>query len=90
MSIDERAAPLVRAAALAVLATMLGACATGGPAPGPLSAQSRVINQLTAECYWQSEGERLIFGAPQVHSACRVWARERVKVRMPEGHRTLD
>lgn len=79
-------------AALLGLAVLLlaGGCATTTSVSPLTQARNDVVRELTTACYWEREGERLIFGGHRVHAACRQWAQDSVAVRMPEGPRVFD
>jgi hypothetical protein len=77
--------------ALVVVAIGLsGGCASTPPttlAQTLEQSHNQAIRRLTVQCYWEMEGERLVFGAYPVHSACRRWAEARIQVRVPANER---
>lgn len=80
MQLHNRAVPLgVLVAGLLTLGT---GCASA-PASPLQQARNDAVRRLTVDCYWEAEGERLVFGPHTVHGACRRWAESRVRVRMP-------
>lgn len=79
------------AALLAGITLLLaGGCATNMSLSPLTQARNDVIRELTTACYWELEGERVIFGGHRVHAACRQWAEDSVAVRMPQGARSFD
>ena len=73
-----------------VLLLLAGGCASTTSVSPLTQARNEVVRELTSACYWDREGERLLFGGHRVHAACRQWARDSVAVRMPEGPRVFD
>lgn len=70
---------IVRSALLLCVLGLSGC--VSGPV-GPLQAvQQDVQRQLTMRCYWQQEGERVVYGASAVLEACRDWAQRRMAAR---------
>jgi hypothetical protein len=37
-----------------------------------------MVTKLAAQCYWEHDGERYVFGAGPVWLACRTWAKDAV------------
>lgn len=88
MFTSKSAAP-IRSAVLAAVVVFTAGCASTANDP-LMQFHGDTVRRLTAECYWQNEGKRLVFGSHQVHSACRQWAQDRVSVRFPESPRAFD
>lgn len=88
MFTSKSAAP-IRNTLLGVAGVLTAGCATTAEDP-LMQFHGDTVRRLTSECYWQKEGERLVFGGYQVHSACRKWAERRVAVRFPEAPRIYD
>jgi hypothetical protein len=42
--------------------------------------QQNIVRRLTAQCYWQHEGARAVYGGMPVHLACRRWADRQMQV----------
>ncbi len=77
------AAPrITRTLLTAAILAMFGGCASDGGTPLQ-QAQRSVARELMVQCYWHNEGKRLVFGGYAVHSACRRWADDVVRVRLP-------
>ncbi|MEZ5559222.1 MAG: hypothetical protein R3E86_11880 [Pseudomonadales bacterium] len=75
--------PLRTVAATVLAMTAIGGCATSGNSYFEL--RERQVARIAGECYWQREGERLVYGPAPVYAACRQWARSQVAVRMPSA-----
>jgi len=88
MFTSKSAAP-IRHALLGVAVVLTAGCATTVADP-LMQFHGDTVRRLTAQCYWESEGERRVFGGQQVHSACRRWAERMLTVRFPESPRTYD
>ncbi|MEQ8860694.1 MAG: hypothetical protein RIC56_18785 [Pseudomonadales bacterium] len=83
---QSRAFPPVATPLIATL-VLLAFCGCSTTPGTPLQqARSGVIRELTVQCYWQNEGKRAVFGSYYVHAACRRWADEVVRVRLPKGN----
>lgn len=46
--------------------------------------QQDTARRIATDCYWRSEGERVVYGAANVYTACRRWADNQVRVRFSE------
>jgi hypothetical protein len=46
--------------------------------------QNDTARRMAADCYWRSEGERVVYGAANVYTACRRWADNQVRAQFPE------
>ena len=57
-----------------------GGCA-GGATNAMQAVNQDLKRQLTMRCYWQQEGERVVYGASAVLEACRDWAQRRIAAR---------
>lgn len=66
-----------------LMAVALSGCAATTPASSLQSMQQKAAQQLTADCFWKHEGERVVFGSAEVFSACRQWANRQVRVTFP-------
>jgi hypothetical protein len=73
----------IRPAAILMLVA-LGGCATTKPDHSLQALQNDMVRRLAADCYRQHEGERTIYGSPQVWLSCRTWASRQVQVRLPQ------
>jgi len=71
---------LTRDIAVAMLAAALVTGCASAPPSTLQQVKSRMTSKLTAQCYWEHDGERHVFGAAPVWSACRRWATEVVTV----------
>jgi len=88
MFTSKSAAP-IRSAVLGVAIALTAGCASTAQDP-LMQFQGDTVRRLTAECYWENEGKRVVFGGHQVHTACRRWAQNVVSVRFPESPRVYD
>lgn len=65
---------IVRIIAVTALTVgLISGCATAPP-NSLQQIKLSMTSKLTADCFWKHEGERYVFGAAPVWSACRRWA----------------
>jgi hypothetical protein len=64
---------------LAVLLLAVSGCAST-PANSLAGHQENIVRRLTAQCYRQLEGERVVYGGMPVYLACRRWADRQMQV----------
>ena len=68
--------------AVALLAfTLISGCASTAPPTSLQRMKLNMVSRLAAQCYWEHEGERFVYGPSPVWSACRRWAHETVNSR---------
>lgn len=61
-----------------LLCTFISGCATSSPPTSLQRMKMSMVSRLAADCYWEHEGERFVFGPAPVWSACRRWAQKAV------------
>jgi len=61
-----------------LLCTFISGCASTAPPTNLQRMKMSMVSRLAAECYWQHEGERFVYGSSPVWSACRRWAHKAV------------
>lgn len=69
---------------MAMMGLAVGGC-TSAPADRLAGNRDGVLRHLTMQCFRNHEGERVVYGALPVYIGCRSWARDRVRVVMPES-----
>jgi hypothetical protein len=67
-----------------MLSFALAGCAATPPGHSLQAVQNDMVRRLAADCYWQREGERVVYGAADIYAACRRWADRQVRVQVPE------
>ncbi|MDH3641328.1 MAG: hypothetical protein OES38_04490 [Gammaproteobacteria bacterium] len=61
-----------------LLFTLISGCASSTPPTSLQRMKMSMVSRLAADCYWEHEGERFVFGSSPVWSACRRWAHKAV------------
>jgi hypothetical protein len=85
--LDHTAAAALLAAGLLTLTV---GCATA-PATPLQEAHDRAVRRLSGQCLREHYDERRVLGGYPVFTACRRWAEDRLRVRMPANARvSLD
>ncbi|MFU8816201.1 MAG: hypothetical protein ACNA7W_12700 [Pseudomonadales bacterium] len=75
--------PIAIPIAALLLALTFGGCASTPAGHSLQSMHTKTAQRLAADCFWQHEGERLVFGSSEVFSACQRWAHRQVRVTFP-------
>lgn len=65
---------------------VLSAASCASAPPDTLTARlNEDVRRLTMHCYWHRDGERIVMGGLHIYQACRRWAQDQVRVRLPES-----